>query len=472
LVTVADALSGAPPDALVDTSLRLRYDFEDSTTTVKDSSSRGMDGTLSDVAAWTANGRNGRGLTLSAPHSAPATQFVSLPNGVLTGVSDFTISTWIKVTSITYWARIYDFGNGKAPPDNRFMFLTLLGNTPLGATPPNAYDGIHSSSFTGANGSAETFAGTQTQLPLAVWKHVTITGSNGDRHLYIDGFPAGHTTGGATILPSEMEPLANNAWLGKSRFGDAGLDGTLDDFRIYNRVLSTPEIADLAWPQHDYSYFRFDETSGLTARDSSDNAVPAALVNSPTWATGRLGGAVNFAGGAGSTNGQHVVFGSSPLARCTTQLTISAWLKLHVPASQMIWSRVFDFGNEDNKTFIYLTPSDGKGMHFAMVSPKGVLDMVTPSAPVPGDDTWHHVAVTDDVTGLVTIYVDGAVATTKNVPMTGGVPAVKPGDFAATAQNWLARSRFGDAYLNGAIDDMRISCRAYTADEILSLSRP
>ena len=39
-------------------------------------------------------------------------------------------------------------------------------------------------------------------------------------------------------------------------------------------------------------------------------------------------------------------------------------------------------------------PSDGTGMHFAMVSPAGLFDLATPSHPITGDDTWHHVAVT------------------------------------------------------------------------------
>jgi hypothetical protein len=57
----------APVDAFVRLAPILQYDFEESTTMVADSSGRGMDGTLSDVAAWTANGRTGRGLALSAP---------------------------------------------------------------------------------------------------------------------------------------------------------------------------------------------------------------------------------------------------------------------------------------------------------------------------------------------------------------------------------------------------------------------
>jgi len=460
---------GPMPDAFVDLSPILRYDFEESSTVVADTSGRHKDGTLSDVAAWTANGRNGRGLALANPVPPPppdpilpATQFVSLPSGVLTGVSDFTITTWVKVNTISNWVRIYDFGNGEAAADNRFMFLTLLGYTP-GSN--SVFDGLHSTSFSAAPPPAETFLGTKTLLPVGVWKHITLTGSGGDRVLYIDGFPAASTSGGATVPPSEMEPLAGSSWLGRSRFPDPGLNGTLDDFRIYNRVLTTPEIADLAWPQHDYSYWRFDEMSGLTTKDSSDNTIHTTLASGATWTTGRLGGAVDLAGGAGDTNGMqpHVVLDSSPLASCTTQLTVAVWVKLRHTDN---FARIFDFGN--GGTFIYLAATDGAGIHLGMGKTATPAFNLTAQHPVPPDSAWHHVALTIDPTGLASIYFDGVLDV---------VPAVStmenPSDYTATTENWLGRSRFpSDQYLNGAIDDLRISCRAYTADEIKNLANP
>jgi hypothetical protein len=275
-----------------------------------------------------------------------------------------------------------------------------------------------------------------------------------------------------------MEPTGGNSWIGKSRFvaTDPGLDGTVDDFRIYNRVLAQGEIADLAWPQHDYSYWRFDEASGQTAKDSSDNAVPTALKSGTTWVAGKVGGALDFPGGASGANGPHAELAATPLASCTDQLTVATWVKLH---SQDNWARVFDFGIA-NQRFIFLTLFDDRdpatpggprqhGMHFAMVSPGGVFDMATDTPPIAGDDTWHHVAVTVAPSGAtnetVTMYVDGAVLLT-----TINDKGVKVSDFIATTENYLGKSRSPDAYLHAALDDLRISCRAFTADEIKNLS--
>ena len=103
-------------------------------------------------------------------------------------------------------------------------------------------------------------------------------------------------------------------------------------------------------------------------------------------------------------------------------------------------------------------------MHFAMVAPSGVFDLVTPTEPIPADDAWHHVAVTVDASN-VTLYADGAMVAQQ------ASPAVTPADFAGTTDNWLGRSQFSDPGLDGAIDELRISCRAYTPDEIAMLAR-
>ena len=482
----------APPDAFVDTSLILRYDFEDTMTATKvaDTSGRAKDGTISDMAAWSTAGRTNHGIALNG--GRPATQYVSLPSGVLTGVSDFTISTWVKFNQFdvtTDFARIYDLGNGtvdgSGTPANDWMFMTVLNG-----------EGVHVSSFGGPGNENILISGTATgtnTLPTGVWKHFALTGSGGNRQLYIDGYLAATVTAGPVVNPSEMEPLAPDSWLGRSRFyapapplnfNDPGLNGSMDEFRIYNRVLSQTEIADLAWPQHDYSYWRFDEAAGQTAKDSSDNAIPSIVMSgptsSPTWVAGKVGGALDFPGSLHAATGPHVELATTPLAQCTDQLTVATWVKLH---TQDTWARIFDFGTGGG-LFTYLTLFDDQGngnhgMRFAMVNGAVAFDTFTATPPIAGDDTWHHVAVTvvpsvsqsGAMQEIVTMYVDGAVVPTNTNTNT---TSVKVSDFTATTENYLGKSRFVDTdpYLNAALDDLRISCRAFTPDEIKSLAHP
>ncbi len=451
-----DASNDAAADAAVDAPtgdphLMLHFAFEDSTTVVADSSLRHKDGTLTDVSGWTPDGRDGRGLAMTG--ASPAEVYVSLPDGVLTGVDDFTISFWLKLNTVTAWARVYDFGNGLADPANRFMYFT-----------PNGFAAQTNGTMTSSYGGSvdnELVAISPTQLPTGAWKHVAVVGSGGTRTVYIDGFPAVHVENGPTVAPSEMEPMSASSWLGKSRFDDPGLDGTLDEFRIYDRTLDQTEIADLAWPGMDYSYWRFDEGSGTTTRDSSDHEIPTALAADVTWTAGRLGQALAFPGGASGETGPTVTLATNPLATCTTELTVAAWIKLD---EVQPWARVFDFGTGTTR-FIYLAPSDGAGMHFAMVSENGAFDLVSPTVPLGADGMWHHVAATVAADGLVTLYADGTAIAS------GTSATVKPADFASMTDLWLGKSRFADPYLHGAMDELRIGCRALTADEITDLSR-
>ena len=461
----ADASSDMPEPGLI-----LRYSFEDVGSTAHDVSGRHMDGTVylkgatpaqatPSTTAWTDDGRVGHGIAFGG------TQYVSLPSGVLEGVDDFTIASWVKVKSDAPWMRIYDFGNATG---DQFMYLTIDGFQ------PNATmvipDGVHASSFGGST-SNENWLGTgyttvgsnmvANLVPSAVWKHVVVTGSGGDRHIYIDGFPVVAKTG-PNVPPRQMEPMSPNSWLGKSHFtdsnNDALLNGSIDEFRIYSRVLTTSEIADLAWPQHDYSYWRFDEGTGATAKDSSDNAIGGTL-NDLSWTTGRLNGALRFPGAPAGTTGPFLSLASNPLAACS-EFTVAAW----VNPSLLDSSHIFDFGTATD-TYAYLALNDGTGLHFSIAATgKTTFNLTATSQPLT-QDAWHHVAVTM-LSGTATIYVDGV-----SVATAGGA-VVKGTDLGATTQNWVGRSRTGDRYLSGAIDELRIGCRALTANEILFLSRP
>jgi hypothetical protein len=190
------------------------------------------------------------------------------------------------------------------------------------------------------------------------------------------------------------------------------------------------------------------------------------LLNGATWTSnGRLGGAIDLPGGPPGAAGPHVALAKSPLADCTTSATVALWVRLRSADNS---ARVFDFGNSG--TFFYLAATDADGkMHFAMEKDGTPAFDLIGAKPIPPDNAWHHAAVTIDPTGMVAMYLDG-------VPITGPAQStnLKPEDYATGTQNWLGRSQSLTAhrYLNGALDDLRISCRAYTPDEIKALASP
>jgi hypothetical protein len=88
-----------------------------------------------------------------------------------------------------------------------------------------------------------------------------------------------------TLHPSNLGNTTQN-WIGRSQYGDPLLNATVDDFQVYDRALSAGEIAALAGPpptqgSGNVLAYRFDETDGPTATDSSGNGRDGTIV-SPT----------------------------------------------------------------------------------------------------------------------------------------------------------------------------------------------
>jgi hypothetical protein len=418
----------------------LEYHFDEGEgTVVVDDSERALDATLTDATAWSTEGRNGNALSLAG--GATPTQFVEMPSGVFTGLNEATIATWVKLDTNPLWHRIFDFGNQGAGTDTRFMYLT-----------PNSPAGIRLSVFGGAAENEATVT-TGTTLPTGVWKHVAATiAANGEHSIYVDGFPAAKVSS-VIVPPSQMEPISPLGWLGKSRFPDAGLDGLMDEFVVYGRVLTPAELADLAWPKADFSRLRFDEATGDDSVDSSDRGIDATL-HGAAWSSGRLGAAVQLSG-----EEQYVSLASDPLGGCTTELTLALWVKLGAGTQ---WARLLDFGNAEN--FMFFTARGGANeLRFVMFTPEAETALSSNTS-VPLDNTWHHVAAVVSPSAL-TLYLDGA--SVGNLPD----PVVTPGDLGVLTENFIGKSRFpADPYLNAAVDELRISCRAFTADEIKNLA--
>lgn len=434
--------AGAPEPTGPHQNPILKYNFDaGSGLVVLDVAGSGLNATLS-TNSWASTGRTGAGLALAG--GIPPAAYVTVPPGIFKNVKSTTIAAWVKIGVDLAWSRIFDFGNAASGTETRFMYLT-----------PNNGTGMRFSTYGGADTRESTIT-TSTLLPTNIWKHVAVTSEEGGkRAIYIDGHPAARATT-VDVTPSELEPLGANSWLGKSRFPDAGLSGTMDDFTVYDRVLSPAEIATLAYPKADYSRLAFDEASGTVSADASDRAVNATL-NGATWSSGVPG----LSGAAVQLNGvDQFVTLNNPLSGCTTEATIALWVKQE---TSQPWARILDLGGTSDN-FMFLTPAgvDGKLQLNIHATPPIVETVVTSGSAYPTDGAWHHVAVV--ISGLVaSLYIDGNVSGNTPLPVT---PLV----LGATNNNWLGKSRFPDPYFKGALDELRVSCRAFTSDEIKNLA--
>ena len=202
----------------------LKFDGGRGVTTAPDSTGNGWDGTLIGGARWT-SGKIDNAVALDG-----SDDYISLPDGVVDGLTDFTISTWINLDTISTWSRVFDFGTGTTVN----MFLT-----------PRSWTGAVRFAITiGGAGGEEQIDGNDA-LPSGVWTHVAVTIQGGKGILYVDGVEVGSNN--MTLTPNSLGFTTQN-YIGKSQYDDPYLNGSVDDFRIYEDALSAVNIVEMAMP--------------------------------------------------------------------------------------------------------------------------------------------------------------------------------------------------------------------------------
>ncbi len=184
--------------------------------------------TLNGGALWDA-GKTGKSVSLNGVNS-----YLSLPENVVSDLSDFTVSTWVYLNDIKTFARIFDFGEGTS----RYMFLT-----------PRAGDGKVRFAVSNVYGyNEQSISGTES-LTTGQWVHVAVTLARRTGTLYVNGTAVGSNP--AIDFPPFQLGSTNQNWIGRSQFpNDPYLNGKIDDFRIYSGAMSAEQIAALSGAGH------------------------------------------------------------------------------------------------------------------------------------------------------------------------------------------------------------------------------
>lgn len=161
-----------------------------------------------------AEGKSGNGLHLDG-----ADDYAVLPENLISDT--MTISAWVRQDRKNVWGRLFDLGEDSG---NNFFFAPSSG----GASRVEAKSPAVVSTL-----DAPEFESTR------VWAYYTVTADENGMKLYRDGKIMGEKTG--TIKLSEIKNTLN--YIGKSHYeGDAYFAGSVDDFKVYSRVLSKEEI--------------------------------------------------------------------------------------------------------------------------------------------------------------------------------------------------------------------------------------
>ena len=197
------------------------------------------------------------------------------------------------------------------------------------------------------------------------------------------------------------------------------------------------------------AWWKFDETSGATAADSSryrrKGVLKGGLSFDKNSAPGRTGRALTFDG-----NDDYVEITGYKGVAGTQPRTVTAWVKTTKAIGEVISWGEEDFGQMWTFAFIRkrmgVTPSGG---YFYM------NDEIS-------DDQWHHVAAVVEEAELpnlhddVTLYKNGTIAEIHDIGLLDLWPISTGSDLDV---------RIGREF-RGLIDDIRIYDRALSRDEI------
>jgi hypothetical protein len=219
--------------------------------------------------------------------------------------------------------------------------------------------------------------------------------------------------------------------------------GLTDTFAGYQRHVYSSTVPVAHW--------KLDETSGVTAADSSGNLNTGTLTNGPAWSTaGRIGGSLNFDG-----KNDYVNVPNSAGLNPTSQITICFWLK--APSSSYYGMMV---SKDYNAQF---------GVMWSVTSGRIRFDLrpwFSNSSQFVSNgelsyNQWHHVACTFDGQNAK-IYLDGMLDKVS--------PTVSGAISTSTSALNIGRGNGNKYPYKGQLDDVRVFNYALTADEISALS--
>lgn len=226
-VVAYNAAGSSPQSAVLVASPKvgqhLHISFNENTGTLAEDVWGGFHGTLANSAAWT-TGQNDAAVLLTKT----ASSYIQLPQGVVSGLNNFTIAAWVKLPANQGDnTRLFDFGSGTG------TFMILAPKIGTNVRYKITYSG----------GSYDRYI--PYTVPLNSWVHITISQSGNVFRFYANGVLQ-YTDSAATVKPADMGVTTSN-YLGKSQFSsDPYSDHTYDDFRIYNYALSAQDILTLA----------------------------------------------------------------------------------------------------------------------------------------------------------------------------------------------------------------------------------
>ena len=219
------------------------------------------------TASSAATGGSATANELVLPGGGQTSAYVDLPNGIISSLTNATFEAWYTMHEETRWTRVFDFGSREGVPNGEVSGATNPGGAGAdyifyaatrGPEPDAQRVAMRNLDPLFGGGDAGLIDGEE--LPIMDPEVPYTLGTQ--RHLAVVFDSAGGSTPGTAsvalhingvLAPEITNPadtpiqLANvndvNNWLGRSNWsGDDNLNGSLNEFRIYDHAFDAAEV--------------------------------------------------------------------------------------------------------------------------------------------------------------------------------------------------------------------------------------
>ena len=201
-------------------------------------------------------------------------------------------------------------------------------------------------------------------------------------------------------------------------------------------------------------WYKFDETSGTTVKDSSGNGRDGTAVNAgaSSWVPGVMGNGLKLDSGtmqSANSGGQYVDMGTN--WTIGGSMSVSTWLYMDIFAN---YARVMDIGNgADVDNILIAQNGTTSKFQFDVKDSLGGNENHTQNGSALLQQ-WFHLAVTvtngDTNAARYKFYLNGSFLGQSGTDKSPPISKVR-------TNQWLGRSNWGnDAYMKGRFDDFRI----------------
>jgi hypothetical protein len=407
-------------------------------TRAEDMSANNNNGTLVGGPTWGA-GRNGKAISFNGNGN-----YINLGSSSSINTSVFTYSAWI-----------YNTGANQGSVQQG-----IIGSSSNGGPEWRLEGGAPAVMGLLKQGVAN-IGTSNSNIPINTWTHVAVTYDSAGNYVF---YKNGVLDGSGTSLQSFS---FSNLQIGLGFPGGSGdyFNGTIDDVRVYKRVLTVTEISNLykgsrasiankSKPERISNglvgYWTFDANKiyGTTVYDSSSGGNNGTMTNGPVPTNGKVGQALNF-----SSVDDYVLVPSSTIYN-NANMTICAWVYPTANVSSVhIASRLGVAASGDWRFGI---GAAGGTWRFRVQTSAGQSS--AESSTGFNLNSWQYVCGIYNGNNVV-LYVNGAQ--TNSVSNVGSMGSTN-------VDVWIGNASTNEDF-TGKIDDVRIYNRALSDDELKAL---